>query len=219
VLPINELITLTKLKMKKLFKVLKVSAEVALFAMSMAAFAPANASVIVDHSNGGRVDGTTWTNMGGGDWTVWDDFTLTSGATINAITYYSYYVGQVNAPFTLQIGTAAGLSDVFSATIANSAVTQTTGTGSVFDASFAPVKLNAGTYWLTFNSPHNLYGSAFAPGGNLVQMGYGYAETRFNNASVFSLSGTTNDVPEPGSLALLSIGLGLGALTLRRRKS
>jgi hypothetical protein len=205
--------------MKKFSNILKVSA-VALFAMSMSVFAPANATVIVDHSNGGVVNGTGWTNMGGNDWTVWDQFTLTSGAKVSGITYYAYPLGQVTAPYTLQIGTAAGLSDVFSATIANSAVTQTMGNyGSVFDASFAPVDLSAGTYWLTFNSYGNLYGSAYAPGGDLVQIGYGYAYTRDGNASAFSLSGTTNDVPEPGSLALLSIGLGLGALTLRRRKN
>jgi hypothetical protein len=205
--------------MKKFSTLLKVSA-VALFAMSMSVFAPANATVIVDHSNGGVVNGAGWTNMGGNDWTVWDDFTLANGATLSGITYYSYWVGHVSAPFTLQIGTAAGLSDVYNATIANAAVTQSTGNyGSVFDASFAPVNLGAGTYWLTFNSAHNLYGSASAAGGDLVQIGYGYASTRNGSASVFSLSGTTNDVPEPGSLALLSIGLGLGALTLRRRKN
>jgi hypothetical protein len=205
--------------MKKFSNILKVSA-VALFAMGMSVFAPANATVIVDHSNGGVVNGTGWTNMGGNDWTVWDHFTLTSGATVNAITYYSYNGWQSGAPYTLQIGTAAGLSDVFSTTFASSEVTKTTAAYSnAFDASFAAVKLSAGTYWMTFNSRDSLYGSAYAPGGDLVQIGYGYAYTRDGSSSVFSLSGTTNDVPEPGSLALLSIGLGLGALTLRRRKN
>ncbi|MGB9109934.1 MAG: PEP-CTERM sorting domain-containing protein [Telluria sp.] len=205
--------------MKNFSSILKVSA-VALFAMSMSVFAPANATVIVDHSNGGVVDGNGWTNMGGSNWTVWDDFTLTSGATINAITYYAYNTWQSNSPYNLQIGTAAGLSDVFSTAIAGSNVTKTlSGYTAKYEASFAPVTLDAGTYWITFNSQDNLYGSAYAADGNLVQMGYGYVETRNGNASVFSLSGTTNDVPEPGSLALLSIGLGLGALTLRRRKN
>lgn len=205
--------------MKKFSTLLKVSA-VALFATSMSVFAPANATVIVDHSNGGVVDGSGWTNMGGTNWTVWDDFTLAQGAKISSITYYTYWLGHVSSPFTLQIGTAAGSSDVYSATFANAAVTQTTGThGSVFDLSFAPVDLSAGTYWLTFNSPYNLYGSASAADGDLVQITSDYAFTRSGSASVFSLSGTTNDVPEPGSLALLSIGLGLGALTLRRRKN
>jgi hypothetical protein len=205
--------------MKNILKNLKTSAQVALVAMSMAAIAPAYATVIVDHSNGGRVDGPGWTNMGGGDWTVWDDFTLTTAAKVTGITYYSFPLGNVTSPYTLQIGTAAGLSDVFSATIANSAVTQTTGTyGRVFNASFAPINLSAGTYWVTFNSNSSLYGSANVAGGDLVQIGYGFKETRYGSASVFSLSGESNDVPEPGSLALLSIGLGLGALTLRRRK-
>ena len=205
--------------MKNLIQSLKVSGKAALFAMSMAAIAPAHASVIVDHSNGGRIDGNGWTNMGGSDWTVWDDFTLTNAAAVTGITYYSYPLANITNAYTLQIGTAAGLSDVFNGTIANAAVTQTMGKyGSVFNTAFAPIELSAGTYWLTFNSNGNLYGSAMAADGNLVQTGYGNAYVRAGDASVFSLSGDLHAVPEPGSLALLSLGLGLGALAQRRRK-
>jgi hypothetical protein len=205
--------------MKKLLKNLKTAGQVVLLAMSMAAIAPAHASVIVDHSNGGLVNGSGWTNMGGKDWTVWDDFTLDKAATVTGITYYSYPLANITTAYTLQIGTAAGLSDVFSASIDNAAVKQTMGNyGSVFNASFAPITLDAGTYWLTFNSYGNLYGSAAAAGGNLTQIGYGNSYVRDGTASVFSLSGELHAVPEPGSLALLSIGLGLGALTARRRK-
>jgi hypothetical protein len=206
--------------MKNSLKAFQISGFAAIFTISMSAMAPAHADVIVDHSNGGRVDGAGWTNMGGNDWTVWDDFTLTSAATITEITYFSSRHAAISSPYTLQIGTAAGLSDVFSATIDSSAVEHVSDYSiSVFNASFAPAKLSAGTYWLTFNNYQNIYGSASVSGGNLAQIGYGYAFTRNDYATSFILSGPANEVPEPASLALLGLGLGLGALTLRRRKN
>lgn len=193
--------------MKKLFGML---------ALSIAVMAPAVASVIVDHSNGGLVNGLTYTNIGGTNWTVWDDFTLTSGASINEITYYSFRTSASSSPYTLMIGTAAGKSDVYSATIAAASVTEkTVNDVGVFDATFAPLNLSAGTYWLTFNNAANLGGSANVAGANLVQILSGTQYVRGNSASDFILGGT---VPEPGSLSLLALGAA-GFVVARRKRA
>ena len=110
--------------MKNIATLFTGSVKAALFALTMAAFAPAQATVIVDHSYGGIVNGTYWSNSGSTGFSVWDDFTLNSAASINAITYFTNNTSTGQGNYSLSIGTAAGLSDVFSATIANASATR-----------------------------------------------------------------------------------------------
>ena len=122
------------------------------------------------------------------------------------------WVGILTADYTLMIGTSYGVSNILNITISNASTAQTLLSNSNrIDASFSELILTAGTYWLTFNSRSNLYGSASVSGSSLFQISKWGTGRRENSASSFILTGITSSVAEPTSLALFCLGLsGIG---------
>lgn len=179
----------------------------------------ANAATIVDHSNGGDVSGIGYSNSGGTTWTVWDDFSLGTDADISGIRYFTNRTITFTNDYTLQIGSAVGLSDVFSAVISNTSATQTIYNDySTVDASIAGLNLSAGTYWLTFNGVDGLWGSSTVIGDSLIQTLNGDQIIRANAASSFLLTGSVSAVPIPAAAWLFGSAL-LGLGVIKRKKA
>ncbi len=213
--------------MKQIVNMILSAGKVAVLAASLGLVAPAQAAVIYDQSNGGDVNGIGWSNDGA-YWSVWDDFHLNSGAALTGISYFTNNTwSSSEGDYRLRIGTSAGQSDVLDLAIANSSTSHSVnGWTARIDASFSAVNLDAGTYWMSFASPQNLWGSANISGASLTQISSYWgtaAYTRDNSAAVFMLTGNDGTsanggtVPEPGSLALL--GLGLVGFALARHKA
>lgn len=89
---------------------------------------------------------------------------------------------------------------------------------------FTPINSNSNLYQLGFGQDNILYGESSSNGnwstintttGAATSMGYSSSPVAFNDISEGSLRGVA--VPEPGTLILIVMGLGSGAIARRRR--
>jgi len=191
------------------------------------------AQVIYDNGVPDEVDGRTVSPP----YSVADNFTLSSAATVGSFQWYAVLTGSdgaatasasydwnilsdvAGAPGTVLLsGTAAGQTGTKTTYLPQGFFTY------YFDTPVGSLPLGAGTYWLaigSFSSPASLgYWATSSQQGDAVQSGDGgatYLPT--GQEMAFTISGTaTTTTPEPGSIVLLATGL-MGVLGVDRRRS
>jgi hypothetical protein len=182
-------------------------------------------SVLVDSSPVGNNNGV-WSNTTDGQ-NFLVQFTLGSAASISEFDIYTFdFLAHPGTSVTLRLrgddGGTPGVSNLaeFATTLSN---VSGSGPSTLAGASFAPINLAAGTYWMGLSgTPDQLGWSSFDGiaqnsyqlGGETLQLSpfFGLAFRVVGNA------GGNGAVPEPASWAMMVGGFGLIGAAMRRRQ-
>jgi hypothetical protein len=213
-----------------------VFASVALAALETLFFAPQvqASSVLFQSVPSLTADptGDACSSCGGGE-QVYDTFTLSSNASISAITFDALTIGLNNAQVSIYTtnGALPG-SSLFSQTFTGAQFASVVPGGSVgggpattalVTVDPSGLSLSAGTYFISFFDPSFLGVALFSAGGSgqAVQIGCGGICFEGGESLGFQIQGNTivSATPLPAALPLFAGGLGaLGAITAWRRK-